>query len=208
MRLPDRYLFVVRRRLGFHVGQPHLLTASLAIEDRIAAALGIREYVDEGLSIDLFHDEPDLGSGMSRHPIAVDHPSVITNLVDLARGTASPFLREGIPPDALSAWSCQWRQAPVQFRFLPSEYMTRDPDSPRPRLHVKLDGSWLYEGPTVEHKPRLITAPVGGGGVVPRVVSMACSCGYHPPPGVDADDAIAFHTSVATVLYNTARSAS
>lgn len=208
MRYPDRYLFIVRRRLGFHVGAPHLLTASLAIEDRITAALGVREYLDEGMSIDLFHDEPDMGSGMSRHPIAIDHPSTVTNIVDLARGTASPILREGIPPASLSAWSCQWRQAPVQFRFLPSEYMTRDPDSPRPRLHVKLDGSWTYDGPTVEHKVRAVMAPVGGR-VRPQPVSLSCSCGYNAPPGVDADDAIAFHVSMATTLYNcTARSVS
>lgn len=206
MRPPDRYLYIVRRRLGFHVGQPHLLTASLAIEDRIAAALGVREYLDEGLSIDLFHDEPDLGSGMSRHPIAVDHPSVIKNLVDLARGTASPILREGIPPAALATWTCQWRQAPVQFRFLPSEYMTRTPDSPQPRLHVKLDGTWLYDGPVVEHKPRVTFGPVGSP-VKPQPISMACSCGYHAPPGVDADDAITFHTAMAAALYDT-RSAS
>lgn len=198
MRPPDRYLFLVRRRLGFHVGAPHLLTASLAIEDRVAAALGVREYLDEGMSIDLFHDEPDMGSGMSRHPIAVDHPSVVTNIVDLARGTASPALREGIPPASLSAWSCQWRQAPVQFRFLPGEYMTRTPDSPRPRLHVKLDGTWSYEGPVVEHKIRVVMGTIGR--VLP--VSASCSCGYHAGGGVDPDDALALHIAQATALYN------
>lgn len=195
MRPPDRYLFLVRRRLGFHVGAPHLLTASLAIEDRVAAALGIREYLDEGMSIDLFHEEPDTGSGTSRHPIAVDHPSVVTNIVDLARGTASPALLEGVPPAARFAWPCMWRQAPVQFRFLPSEYMTRDPDSPRPRIHIKLDGTWSYDGPIIEHKPRL-------SGVVKQ--QLSCSCGYHAPPGVDDDDAFAFHVAIASAVYATA----
>lgn len=205
MRPPDRYLFVVRRRLGFNVGAPHLLTTSLAIEDRIAAALGVREYIDEGMSIDLFHDEPDTGSGMSRHPIAIDHPATAINLIDLARGTASPILREGIPPAALSAWSCQWRQAPMQFRFLPSEYMTRGSDSPRPRLHVKLDGTWEYEGPAVEHKIRVSSV---GHDVGRAPMTASCSCGYQLPAGVDPDDAITFHVAMASTIYNTARSAS
>lgn len=204
MRLPDRYLFLVRRRLGFHVGAPHLLTASLAIEDRVAAALGVREYIDEGMSIDLFHDEPDMGSGMSRHPIAIDHPSVVTNIVDLARGTASAVLLEGIPPPARPVWTCQWRQAPVQFRYLPGEFMTRDPDSPRPRIHVKLDGTWSYDGPVIEHKPRVIMAPVGSP-AKSLPVSVACTCGFYAPPGVDAEDAFAFHVSVAGTIHATAR---
>jgi len=200
MRPPDRYLFIVRRRMGFHVGAPHLLTATLAIEDRVAAALGVREYLDEGLSIDLFHDEPDTGSGVSRHPIAIDHPSTITNVVDLARGTASAALLEGVPPAARSAWACQWQQAPVQFRFLPADHMTRGLDGPRPRLHVGLDGTWTYDGPVLEHKVRVVTAPVGGG-VTPHAVSVACTCGYYPPPGTDAEDAIIYHVALAQSLY-------
>lgn len=142
MRPPDRHLFIVRRRMGLDVGAPHLLTAQLAMEDRIIAAIGVREYLDEGLSIDLFHDEPDIGNGSTRHLFEVG-ANLAELLVSLARGLASPTLKQGVPPEAVGVWACRtWQQAPVVFRYTMTVAGT---DGPRPRIHVAMNGTWSVE---------------------------------------------------------------
>jgi hypothetical protein len=196
MRPPDRYLFIVRRRVGFDVASAHLLTLSLAIEDRVAAAIGIREYLDEGISIDLFHEEPDLGHGHSRHLFVID-PTLPILLVELARNSVGPSFRSGVPPEHLKTWTCAWRQAPVIFKYLPT---TIELDAAaRPRIHVKLDGSWSIDPGTgieveAEIKAKHTIHMTHGG------KSLRCGCGYLPPPGVDADDALTVHLAAVRIV--------
>jgi len=178
---------------GRHLPTAGFFTDNLGeIEDRIAAAIGVRDYLDEGISIDLFHEEPDIGHGHSRHLFSAS-TEFCALLVRLACHSVGPNFRQGIPPGSVKAWSCAWRQAPVTFKYLPT---TTEPDAveARPRVHVKLDGSWSID-------PGTGIEPVGKHtlGMTPGCKSLRCGCGYTPPAGIDADDALTIHFASARV---------